>query len=61
MTYPYPPYDIWGTFLHTALFSGLTMLVGGLLFVACIMWAEYKAERDAWEQQETRKLKAVRK
>ena len=46
MNFPYPPYDILGTFLHTAFFIGLTTLVGGLLFVGAIMWAESRAGDD---------------
>ncbi len=49
------------TFLHSALWSGLTTFSGGMLFVSWLMWAEGKAEREAWEQQKTRKMKAVRK
>lgn len=49
------------TFLHSALWSGLTVFVPCMLFVIALMWAESRAERDAWERQETRKMKAVRR
>jgi len=58
----YPPFSVWlSTFLHNTFFSGLIIFVLGLLFVSLLMWAEHKAERDAWEQQKTRKLKVVRR
>ncbi len=49
------------TFLQSALWSGLIILLIESLFVVLIMYAESKAERDAWEKQETRKMKAVRR
>ncbi len=49
------------TFLHSALWSGLIILLVESLFVGIIMLAESRAQRDAWEQQETRKMKAVRR
>ena len=49
------------TFLQSALWSGLIILLAESLFVGIIMWAESRAEREAWEKQETRKLKAVRR
>ena len=54
-------YGAWPIFVHSALFSGLIILLVESLFVALIMFAESRAEREAWEQQETRKMKAVRK
>jgi len=58
----YPPFSVWlSAFLHNTFFSGLLVFVGGMLFVSLLMWAEYRAERAAWEQQKTRKLKAVRR
>jgi len=58
----YAPFSVWlSAFLQSVFFSGLLVFVGGMLFVGLIMYAEYKAERDAWEQQKTRKLKAVRR
>jgi hypothetical protein len=54
-------YGAWDVFIHSAFFGGLTTIVLGLLFVGLIMYAEYRAECDAWEQQKTRKLKAVRR
>jgi hypothetical protein len=49
------------TFLHSMLYSGLLTFGGGMLFVSWLMWAESRAEREAWEKQETRKMKAVRR
>ncbi len=49
------------TFLHSALWSGLIILLVEALLVTAIMWAESKAECEAWEKQETRKMKAVRR
>ena len=54
-------YDAIATFLHSAFFSGLVIFAIESLVVGLIMWAESRAERDAWEQQETRKMKAVRR
>jgi len=48
-------------FVHNTFVSFLLVFVGESLVVGLIMWAEHKAERDTWEQQKTRKLKAVRK
>ncbi len=50
-------YDAITTFLHSAFFSGLVIFAVESLIVTAIMWAE----RDAWEKQETRKMKAVRR
>ena len=49
------------TFLHSAFFSGLVIFAGESLVVTAIIWAESRAERKAWEKQETRKMKAVRR
>jgi len=49
------------TFLQSAFFSGLVIFVVESLVVGLIIWAESRAERDAWEKQETRKMKAVRR
>ena len=49
------------TFLQSALWSGLIILLVESLFVVLIMFAEHKAERDVWEKQETKKMKAVRR
>jgi hypothetical protein len=49
------------TFLHSALWSGLIILLIEALFVAALIWAESRAACDTWEQQETRKMKAVRR
>ena len=49
------------TFLQSALWSGFIILLIESLFVGLIMYAESRAEREAWEKQETRKMKAVRK
>ena len=49
------------TFLHSAFFSGLVIFAIESLVVGLIMWAEARAEHDAWEKRETRKMKAVRK
>ncbi len=51
----------WPVFVHSALFSGLVIFAIESLFVTAIIWAESRAEREAWEQQKTRKMKAVRK
>ncbi len=55
------PYDAFMAFVHNTFVSFLLVLAGESLFVGLIMWAEHRAEREAWEQQKTRKLKAVRK
>jgi hypothetical protein len=49
------------TFLQSALWSGLIILLFESLLVGIIIWAENKTKRDAWEKQETRKMKAVRR
>jgi len=49
------------TFLQSAFFSGLVIFAVESLVVGLIMFAESRAKREAWEQQKTRKLKAVRK
>ena len=49
------------TLLQSALWSGLVILGVESLFVGIIIWAESRAEREAWEKQETRKMKAVRR
>ncbi len=49
------------TFLQSAFFSGLLIFAVESLIVTAIMWAESRAERDAWEKQKTRKMKAVRR
>ncbi len=55
------PYDTLMAFVHNTFVSFLLVFVGESLVVGLIMWAEARAEREAWEQQETRKMKAVRK
>ncbi len=55
------PYDTLMAFVHNTFVSFLLVFVGESIFVGLIMWAESRAERDAWEQQETRKMKVVRK
>ena len=55
------PYDTFMAFVHNTFVSFLLVFVGESLFVGLIMWAEARAKRDVWEQQETRKMKAVRK
>ncbi len=40
---------------------GLVIFAGESLVVTAIIWAESRAERKAWEKQETRKMKAVRR
>lgn len=54
--------DAWGTFLHSAFFSGLVILLVGLLFVGLLMYAESKVQselpkREHWYKLETRKLR----
>lgn len=58
-------YGAWDVFVHSAFFSGLLILLVGLLFVGSIMWAESKVKseppkRERWYKQETRKLRATR-
>jgi hypothetical protein len=58
-------YGAWDVFVHSAFFSGLLILLIGLLFVGSIMWAESKVQsepskREAWYRQETRKMRVTR-
>ncbi len=55
------PYDTFMAFVHNTFVSFLLVFVGESIFVAALMWAESRAEREAWEKQETRKMKAVRR
>jgi hypothetical protein len=62
-------YGAWDVFVHSAFFSGLLILLVGLLFVGWLIWAESQVQsepprRERWDnrvqsmgEMETRKLR----